>query len=77
MPIPDMVSFAAFVVYDYLLTSGREIRYIWRRGFSGPAILFYVMRYSALANAIFVVIDLKPWATMTDHVSSRSGAHIW
>ncbi|KAL1943788.1 hypothetical protein VTO73DRAFT_3606 [Trametes versicolor] len=58
----------AFVCYDYLLTSGREVQYIWRRGFSGPALLFYTLRYATLCNVFFAVTDIKPWANMSDHV---------
>lgn len=66
----DITPPVAFVCYDYLLTSGREVQYIWRRGFSGPALLFYTLRYATLCNVLFAVTDLKPWANMSDHVRS-------
>ncbi|KAI0674491.1 hypothetical protein C8Q78DRAFT_598927 [Trametes maxima] len=54
------------ICYDFVLTLGRERQHIWRRGFSRSVLLFYAARYSALSNALFVVLDLTHWPTMSD-----------
>jgi len=36
------------LVYDYMLTFGDEVRYIWRRPISNIKVLYLVLRYSVL-----------------------------
>ena len=68
----DVVIFGtqALISYDYLLTFNREVRHIWRRGFSGAALLFYTVRYPGIAGAIIDVLDLTPFKGMSDKVRS-------
>ncbi|OCH92830.1 hypothetical protein OBBRIDRAFT_725989, partial [Obba rivulosa] len=51
----------ALCVYEYALTFNDEVRYIWKASFSVPAILFYVSRYSALLNTIWVFLEIIKW----------------
>ncbi|KAI0634882.1 hypothetical protein C8Q77DRAFT_1054282, partial [Trametes polyzona] len=61
---------SALLSYDYILTFGREVNHIWRRGFSSSALLFYAARYSAFFNIAFAVMDLSPWPSMTAYALS-------
>jgi len=38
----------SILVYDYVLTFGDEIRYIWRRPISNIKVLYVMLRYSVL-----------------------------
>jgi len=38
----------SIMVYDYMLTFGDEVRYIWRRPISNIKVLYLVLRYSVL-----------------------------
>lgn len=38
----------AMYVYDYVLTFGDEVRYIWRRPFSRIKMLYLILRYGVL-----------------------------
>lgn len=39
----------SILVYDYMLTFGDEVRYIWRRPISNIKVLYLILRYSVLA----------------------------
>ena len=47
---------AALVLYDHLLTMDREMHYMWSRGFSRASVLFFMLRYGAIAVAGIVTI---------------------
>jgi hypothetical protein len=42
----------SILVYDYILTFGDEVRYIWRRPISNIKVLYLTLRYSVLAAEI-------------------------
>ncbi|KAI0325335.1 hypothetical protein GY45DRAFT_254178 [Cubamyces sp. BRFM 1775] len=58
--IEYMSYFAAIALscYDYGLTLEREIRLVWRRGFSTSSILYYAVRYSAVLGTLSCIVDL-------------------
>ncbi|KAM5543398.1 hypothetical protein V8D89_002649 [Ganoderma adspersum] len=43
------------LIYDHVLTLGREVTYIWSRGWSRSCILFSLLRYTTLFYAILLV----------------------
>ncbi|OSC97812.1 hypothetical protein PYCCODRAFT_1376405, partial [Trametes coccinea BRFM310] len=51
----------ALFCFDYMLTFAREVRRIWKLRFTTSAMLFYCVRYSALFNTIFVVLEQTQW----------------
>ncbi|KAI0360496.1 hypothetical protein OH77DRAFT_1433901 [Trametes cingulata] len=55
----------ALFCYDYLLTIDREVR-LWQQGSSFATLLFSAVRYPALLNTIFVIMDLTSWKGMSD-----------
>ncbi len=44
--------FAAFVVYEYIITFDREVSLFWRRRFTGATLLFLLNRYITLLTQI-------------------------
>ncbi|EFI27848.1 hypothetical protein CC1G_14341 [Coprinopsis cinerea okayama7 len=42
------------VYYDYLLTLGREVQYVWRRKFHVLTVIFFFCRYSTISNVVFL-----------------------
>ncbi len=52
--------FSALFFFDYSLTS-REVEYIWKRKFSTPTVLFYLVRYLGLFTTIFSVMEVTGW----------------
>lgn len=62
----------ALLLYDYLLTFPAEIHFVWKRELSGVTVIFLVMRYAAMLNALMGVLEL----TLCPHMyvsCSRSG----
>ncbi|RPD75595.1 hypothetical protein L226DRAFT_522734 [Lentinus tigrinus ALCF2SS1-7] len=57
---------AALIIYEYCITFHREVNQIWRRGFSSSTLLFYAVRYPAVINPLFVLLDLVPWNGQSD-----------
>ena len=50
----------ALLLYDWILTVGREKQYIWRSPISSSSILYLIIRYSSLAAAALTVkIDVR------------------
>ncbi|KAF9000130.1 hypothetical protein BDQ17DRAFT_1360147 [Cyathus striatus] len=49
----------ALLYYDYFLTLGREIKYIWFRKIRLSTLLYVFCRYAMLANVIFVLALTK------------------
>lgn len=62
--LSDVIS--ALFSFDYSLTFTREVERIWKRGFSTPAVLFYLVRYPALISVIFVILEETSWAGISD-----------
>ncbi|KAI0356045.1 hypothetical protein OH77DRAFT_1402140, partial [Trametes cingulata] len=58
----------ALYCFDYSLTLAREVERIWKLGFSVSAVIFYCVRYSALVNTIFVILDQTSWRGLSDTV---------
>jgi hypothetical protein len=53
LTFPAAVALAMFV-YDYMLTLGDEIKYIWRRPVTGVKILYLILRYGvAFAEVVY------------------------
>ncbi|RPD61323.1 hypothetical protein L227DRAFT_652608, partial [Lentinus tigrinus ALCF2SS1-6] len=57
---------AALIIYEYCITFHREVNQIWRRGFSSSTLLVYAVRYPAVINPLFVLLDLVPWNRQSD-----------
>ncbi|EIW55133.1 uncharacterized protein TRAVEDRAFT_22899 [Trametes versicolor FP-101664 SS1] len=55
---------------DDTLTFPREVERIWKRGFSTPVILFYLVRYTAMMSALIIILDLAGWRGRSDSVIS-------
>jgi len=51
----------ALCCYDFCLTFGREVQFVWHAKQSMATLLFYCFRYPALLNTIFVVLGYLPW----------------
>ncbi|OCH86449.1 hypothetical protein OBBRIDRAFT_737990, partial [Obba rivulosa] len=62
----------ALCCYDYCITFRNEVRYIWTTKLSFATALFYVARYSALFNTIFVIGELYPSPGQNNLVSFSS-----
>ncbi|KAI0366870.1 hypothetical protein BV20DRAFT_1094260 [Pilatotrama ljubarskyi] len=60
------VAAIALYCFDYSLTLAREVERIWKLGFSVPAVIFHCVRYSALVNILFVILDQTPWKGISD-----------
>lgn len=55
MPSERLTQVPALIYYDYALTFGWEIKYVWGERFR-PSTLFYLCtRYSLFANILFLV----------------------
>jgi len=48
-----------------MLTIQHEIQYIWSAGFSGVAVLFYLLRYCALLIIVTTGLKVCPWPAQT------------
>ncbi|KAH7920632.1 hypothetical protein BV22DRAFT_1132910 [Leucogyrophana mollusca] len=59
---PHIVVMATVLVYDYLLTIGQEVEYVWQRPMSLMSFLYYVVRYLGLFVAMYVG---SSWAVFT------------
>ncbi|KAH9897340.1 uncharacterized protein BXZ73DRAFT_85824 [Epithele typhae] len=55
------------LIFDHLLTFGREVNFFWNRRVSGPTVLFILNRYLALILRIFSSLSLRPF---TNQVST-------
>ncbi|KAI0690425.1 hypothetical protein C8T65DRAFT_587904, partial [Cerioporus squamosus] len=58
----------ALFCYDYCLTFAQEVRHIWLLRLSVPSLLFFAVRYPALVNTVFIILDQTCWKGMTDTV---------
>ncbi|OCH89287.1 hypothetical protein OBBRIDRAFT_732855, partial [Obba rivulosa] len=59
----------ALCCFDYCLTFSREVRYVHQARQSLTSFLFYVLRYTALFNTIFEILELLPaWKGENDLV---------
>ncbi|KAI0716572.1 hypothetical protein C8Q76DRAFT_616320 [Earliella scabrosa] len=51
---------SALLCFDYVLTLGPEIRFIWPRGLCASSVLFYAGRYPPLLTA-FILCFAENW----------------
>lgn len=56
------------VCYDHALSFGREVHYMWKPRFSSAVILFHVVRYAGVVEALVVAYNTV--ATVDDTESS-------
>ena len=56
-----MMLLLAWTIYDYFLTFGREVSYVWTRRLSAASIVYLINRYGVIAEAIELIFtsDLK------------------
>ncbi|RPD69111.1 hypothetical protein L226DRAFT_575891 [Lentinus tigrinus ALCF2SS1-7] len=47
-----------FLVYEYLITFGQEVKLFWRGKWTGASILFFLNRYLALISYILIICSL-------------------
>ncbi|KIJ34971.1 hypothetical protein M422DRAFT_181524, partial [Sphaerobolus stellatus SS14] len=45
----------ALLYYDYFLTFGQEVRYIWKRKVGVTTLMYICCRYSLVANVIYTL----------------------
>ncbi|KAI0716601.1 hypothetical protein C8Q76DRAFT_794885 [Earliella scabrosa] len=62
--------------YDHFLTFDREVRHIWARKRSASSILFFGIRYPALAVAALTLTDLVPFNSKTDEVRKLGSSSV-
>ena len=58
---------AAVLWFDFALTFTTEVRRIWRRKFTGATLVYLLMRYIAVIERIFFVLEVLLWKS-TDEV---------
>lgn len=56
--LAHMASHAALLIADFLLTFTDEVQRIWRRRFTGAAVVFFVTRYAAVFERIILIISV-------------------
>ena len=56
-----------FLIYDYVITFGREVEMFWRSKFTGASVLFFANRYVSL---LFNTMGLVTLGRFTDEVRS-------
>ncbi|OJT14306.1 hypothetical protein TRAPUB_9167 [Trametes pubescens] len=57
---------SALACFDYTLTFTREVERIWKREFSTPVILFYLVRYPAMVSALLLILNMTGWQGISD-----------
>jgi len=57
----------SILVYDYILTFGDEVRYIWRRPISNIKVLYLMLRYSVLVAELVYFQALSGLSTHLTH----------
>ncbi|KAH9919784.1 uncharacterized protein BXZ73DRAFT_104891 [Epithele typhae] len=64
----NYVSVAATVIliFDHLLTFGREVDFFWNRRVSGPTLLFILNRYLPLMSKISSSLEFHPFPDQLD-----------
>ena len=62
------VHFLAAIVFDHIITMGREIELFWKRKFSGVAALFLTNRYLIIVDYT-LILAIRLNTGWTDQVS--------
>ncbi|KAG1779101.1 hypothetical protein EV702DRAFT_120338 [Suillus placidus] len=65
-----MVAAGAVVVYDWVLTLGKEIELIWRQRWSLMTVLYLIIRYIGLPYYVVYILLNMPSVPLTDAVSN-------
>ncbi|RDX45393.1 hypothetical protein OH76DRAFT_1420855 [Lentinus brumalis] len=60
-----------FLLYDYVLTLGREVGLFWNGTLTGASVLFFVIRYSTLLYEVLDIVEYVPTLSDTNLTSSR------
>ncbi|KAI0695098.1 hypothetical protein C8T65DRAFT_758477, partial [Cerioporus squamosus] len=60
----------AFLVYEYFITFGQEVKLFWRGKWTGASALFFLNRYLALISYILIMCEFVP---MSDKMSDLTG----
>lgn len=55
----------ALLLYEYILTFLREVKYVWQRRLSGVMVVFLLNRYVVMSNRMVRLIQLKLWRGFT------------
>ncbi|KAI0800202.1 hypothetical protein C8Q74DRAFT_1235040 [Fomes fomentarius] len=58
-----IVASTALLWFDFALTFTTEVRRIWGRKFSGATLVFLFMRYTALLDRVFFLLQVLLWNT--------------
>ncbi|KAH9841105.1 uncharacterized protein C8Q71DRAFT_439322 [Rhodofomes roseus] len=51
------IAVCALIVYDYVISLPKEIRHFWKRGATGPKLLFFSNRYALLTYAVLFLVN--------------------
>ncbi|KAF8993131.1 hypothetical protein BDQ17DRAFT_160132 [Cyathus striatus] len=65
----------ALLYYDYFLTLGREIKYIWLGKIRLSTLLYVFCRYAMVANVIFALVLAKKLPSMRVYFNSEIFYH--
>ncbi|KAI0324214.1 hypothetical protein GY45DRAFT_1439224 [Cubamyces sp. BRFM 1775] len=70
--LDNRLSIAAvtLLAYDYVITFGQEVQYIWMRKKTGAACLFFAVRYLALLALVF--LESMSYIPMSDHITASA-----
>lgn len=60
-----LVSACAALLYDYVLTIGKEIELIWSQRWSLMTVLYFSIRYAGLLNAVIFILN-TPSVSVSD-----------
>ncbi|EPT03613.1 hypothetical protein FOMPIDRAFT_1105482, partial [Fomitopsis schrenkii] len=66
----------AILFYDYFLTLGREVDYIWKKKLSFVSILFYCYRYAAILSWPAIFFVTRPPLSWASHSLVSSIAYV-
>ncbi|KAH9925814.1 uncharacterized protein B0H18DRAFT_1008498 [Fomitopsis serialis] len=53
----------ALLIYDWAITLGQELRYVWGSKFRGYTLLFILNRINSLGMIVGILMGLTPWYT--------------
>lgn len=53
----------ALLIYDWAITLGQELRYVWSSKFRGYTLLFILNRVNSLGMIVGILMGLTPWYT--------------
>ncbi|EIW54180.1 uncharacterized protein TRAVEDRAFT_92176, partial [Trametes versicolor FP-101664 SS1] len=55
----------ALLWFDFVLTLPDEYRRIWRRKFTGATVIYLLIRYVAVIERIFFVLEVLVWKSIS------------